>query len=38
MGERGLHQIVSRADDEQASRQVGALTDVVWKLLYDGAR
>lgn len=38
MGERGLHQLVSPADDEQASRQVGALTDVVWKLLYDGAR
>lgn len=38
MGERGLHQLVSPADDEHAARQAGALTDVVWKLLYDGAR
>ena len=37
MGERGLHQLVSPATDEDASRQAGALTDVVWKLLYDGA-
>jgi AcrR family transcriptional regulator len=38
MGERGLHQLVAPADDEQAARQAGALTDVVWKLLYDGTR
>ncbi len=38
MGERGLHQLVSPADEEQAARQAGALTDLVWKLLYDGTR
>lgn len=38
MGERGLHQLVSPVDDEQAARQAGALTDLVWKLLYDGTR
>ena len=38
MGERGLHKLVSQADDDQAARQAGALTDVVWKLLYDGTR
>jgi AcrR family transcriptional regulator len=38
MGERGMHQLVSPGTDEHADRQAGALTDVVWKLLYDGAR
>ena len=38
MGERGMHQLVSPGSDEQADRQAGALTDVLWKLLYDGCR
>jgi TetR/AcrR family transcriptional regulator, ethionamide resistance regulator len=38
MGERGLHQIVAPAKEEEAERQAGALTDVIWKLLYDNAR
>lgn len=38
MGGRGMHQLVSPGSDEQADRQAGALTDVLWKLLYDGCR
>ncbi|MDT5025995.1 MAG: hypothetical protein QOE61_2421, partial [Micromonosporaceae bacterium] len=38
MGERGMHQLVAPAKEEEAERQAGALTDVVWKLLYDGVR
>jgi AcrR family transcriptional regulator len=38
MGERGMHQLVAPATEDVADRQVGALTDLVWKLLYDGAR
>jgi AcrR family transcriptional regulator len=38
MDERGLYQVVSRADDREAERLLGALTDIVWRTLYAGYR
>lgn len=38
MHERGLHKLVSRAGTAEAERLLGALTDVVWRTLYEGYR
>ncbi len=38
MLERGLYQLVDRADPEEAERLLDAATDVVWNVLYAAAR
>lgn len=38
MTERGLYQLVSAAGDEEGAQLLEALTDVVWRTLYDGHR
>jgi prophage antirepressor-like protein len=38
MIERGLYQLVSAALEQEAERLLEAVTDVVWRTLYDGYR
>jgi TetR/AcrR family transcriptional regulator, ethionamide resistance regulator len=38
MAERGLHQMVRTADDEEAERLIEAFTDVIWNTLYAPPR
>ena len=34
MIERGLYQVVGAADDDEVSRELDALTDIVWRVVY----
>ena len=38
MAERGLHQLVADAPEEESERLVGTLTEIVWNTLYEGTR
>lgn len=38
MHERGLHQLVTPAADAEAAKLLDALTDIVWRTLYEGYR
>src|SRR5581483_8762007 len=38
MHERGLHQLVGPAGEDETERLVEALTDIVWRTLYQGYR
>jgi AcrR family transcriptional regulator len=38
MIERGLYQFVSPADEREANKLVDALTEIVWRTLYEGFR
>jgi TetR/AcrR family transcriptional regulator, ethionamide resistance regulator len=38
MAERGLHQLVSGASDDEANHLVDTLTEIVWNTLYEGTR
>lgn len=37
MAERGLHQMVRTADDEEAEKLIAAFTDIIWNTLYARA-
>ncbi len=38
MAERGLHQLVAAASEEESELLVDSLADIVWNALYEGAR
>jgi AcrR family transcriptional regulator len=38
MAERGLHQLVADASEEESDRLVDSLADIVWNTLYEGTR
>jgi TetR/AcrR family transcriptional regulator, ethionamide resistance regulator len=38
MIERGLYQLVGAADDEEVERQLDALTEIVWRVVYLSGR
>jgi TetR/AcrR family transcriptional regulator, ethionamide resistance regulator len=38
MIERGLYQLVGTADDEEVERQLDALTEIVWRVVYLSGR
>jgi hypothetical protein len=38
MIERGLYRLIGGADDEEVERELDALTDIIWRVVYLGAR